>query len=373
MATEPIRRSAKTSVLLRRPRLQQVTLNSLYNNPKFSGKPITVMQNLDKHVVTLALQWLRTEQAVWLCTVLATFGSSPREPGSLMAAKQDGQHVGSLSGGCVEEDFLQQLGEGRFQKPVERIRYGAEGNMGNNRVTLPCGGSLDVLIEQLAPTPENIAHLQSLLATLEGQTVKTRRVMLDDSQGGSRTPLLHDEPQSARVWLDPDDRFVDIRVGPVSRLIIAGVSTVSIYCAEFALAMGFEVIVCDPRKEAWANFNVPGVRAEYVLPSVFIAAPNTCHHATAIVGLTHDPRIDDLAVMEATETPAFYIGVMGSHKTSQARAERLQRTGGLTADDIARIHMPIGLALGSKTPAEIALAVMADILRVQRGKKRDEL
>ncbi|WP_339615196.1 XdhC family protein [uncultured Gilvimarinus sp.] len=331
------------------------------------------MQNLDKHVISQALQWLRSGESTWLCTVLATFGSSPREPGSLMAAKADGQHVGSLSGGCVEEDFLQQLGDGRFQKAVERIRYGAEGNMGNHRVTLPCGGSLDVLIEQLAPVPENINHLENVLTTLDGQTVKTRRIALDNSPQSLGAQLLHDEPQGARVWLDPDDRFVDVRVGPVSRLIIAGVSSVSIYCAEFALAMGFEVVVCDPREEAWANVNVPGIRAEYMLPSLFIAAPDTCHRATAIVGLTHDPRIDDLAVMEAIHTPAFYIGVMGSHKTSQARAERLQRTGGLTAKDIARIHMPIGLALGSKTPAEIALAIMADILRVQRGKARHEL
>ena len=331
------------------------------------------MQNLDKHVISQALQWLHNGEPIWLCTVLATFGSSPREPGSLMAATPDGKHVGSLSGGCVEEDFLQQLGDGRFQKPVERIRYGAEGNMGNNRVTLPCGGSLDVLIEKLAPTPANTEHLQNLLATLDGQAVKTRRVMLDDSKESSATSLLHGQPQSERVWLDPDERFVDIRVGPVSRLIIAGVSSVSIYCAEFALAMGFEVIVCDPREEAWANVNVPGIHAEYVLPSLFIAAPDACHHATAIVGLTHDPRIDDLAMIEAVNTPAFYIGVMGSHKTSQTRAERLQRTGGLTAEEVARIHMPIGLALGSKTPAEIALAVMADILRVQRGKERNAL
>jgi xanthine dehydrogenase accessory factor len=98
-----------------------------------------------------------------------------------------------------------------------------------------------------------------------------------------------------------------------------------------------------------------------------------CHRASAVVGLTHDPRIDDLAIMEAIETPSFYIGVMGSHKTSKARANRLQRTGGLSSEQIARIHMPIGLALGSKTPAEIALAIMSDILRVQRGKSRHEL
>ncbi|MDO3383820.1 XdhC family protein [Gilvimarinus algae] len=329
------------------------------------------MQNLDKQVVSQALAWLQSQEPVWLCTVLATFGSSPREPGSLFVARGDGQHLGSLSGGCVEEDFLEQLCAGRFDKPVERIRYGAEGNMGGNRVTLPCGGSLSVLVERLAPSPANIEHLQRVLATLDGQTVKTRRVMLSQKSGGAQ--LLEDQRQGARVHFDPAENFVDIRVGPVSRLIIAGVSSVSVLCAEFASAMGFEVIVCDPREEVWTQFAVPGVRMEKVLPSVYIAAPDACHHATAIVGLTHDPRIDDLAMIEAVRTSAFYIGVMGSHKTSKARAERLQRSGGLSAEQVARLHMPIGLALGSKTPAEIALAVMADILRVQRGIARDAL
>ncbi|MNY53651.1 hypothetical protein D3C86_1894240 [compost metagenome] len=105
---------------------------------------------------------------------------------------------------------------------------------------------------------------------------------------------------------------------------------------------------------------------------MFIAAGG-CHAATAVVALTHDPRIDDLAMIEAVRTPAFYIGVMGSRQTSRVRAERLRRAGGLSEDEVARLHMPIGLALGSKTPAEIALAVMADIVRVLRGRSRAAL
>jgi xanthine dehydrogenase accessory factor len=108
------------------------------------------------------------------------------------------------------------------------------------------------------------------------------------------------------------------------------------------------------------------------LPSTFIASGG-CHAATAVVALTHDPRIDDLAMIEAVRTEAFYIGVMGSRRTSDTRATRLMRSGGLSQVEIERIHMPIGLDLGSKTPAEIALAVMADVLRVYHGKSRDAL
>ena len=143
-------------------------------------------------------------------------------------------------------------------------------------------------------------------------------------------------------------------------------------CAHFARALGHEVIVCDPRPEMCEGFSVDGVAVVPQLPSTFIAAGG-CHAATAVVALTHDPRIDDLAMIEAVRTEAFYIGVMGSRRTSDARATRLLRSGGLSQADIDRLHMPIGLDLGSKTPTEIALAVVADIVRVYHGKSRDAL
>ena len=156
------------------------------------------------------------------------------------------------------------------------------------------------------------------------------------------------------------------------RLLLAGLSPVAEACARFAQALGHEVIVCDPRSEMREGFVVDGVTVVPQLPSAFIAAGG-CHAATAVVALTHDPRIEDLAMIEAVRTEAFYIGVMGSRRTSDARATRLLRSGGLSQADIDRIHMPIGLALGSKTPAEIAPAVVADIVRVYHGKARDAL
>ena len=164
---------------------------------------------------------------------------------------------------------------------------------------------------------------------------------------------------------------VDIRVGPALRLLLAGVSPVAQACAGFARALGWEVVACDPRDEMQGVL-IENIEVRPVLPSVFIASGG-CHEATAVVALTHDPRIDDLALMEAVRTPAFYIGAMGSQQTSAKRAERLQRIGGLTEEQIERIHMPIGLNIGSKTPAEIALSVIADVLRVYRGKARHSL
>ncbi|ERP86827.1 hypothetical protein Q666_16205 [Marinobacter sp. ES-1] len=324
------------------------------------------MQNLDYQVVEQAIEWLSDDRTIWLCTVVSTFGSSPREPGSLMVANADGQHLGSLSGGCVEEDFLARLTEGEYQLPAVIVRYGAPvGGPENARVRLPCGGILEVLVERMSATHENLAHLKEVLGALGGEKDIERQVNLTD--GKRRT-----EPASAtgpRVILDESQEVVRMRVGPVAKLILAGYSTVAEACARFAISLGYQVVLCDPRDEVTCDLKLPG-DIEFIpqLPSLYIASPGACTPSTAVVAVTHDPRIDDLAMMAAVKTAAGYIGVMGSVRTSQARADRLRRTGGLTDTEIERIHMPIGLDLGSKTPAEIALAIMADIVRVRRGR-----
>nr|WP_298248779.1 XdhC family protein [uncultured Halomonas sp.] len=332
------------------------------------------MQYLDLTVIRQALAWARAGETLWLCTVLSTFGSSPREPGAWLVARRDGQHVGSLSGGCVEEDFLERLAEGDFAAPVQRVRYGdgAEEGANGSRVTLPCGGILEVLVECLAPGEATLAHLSALEQALTGQRPQRRHV--DLASGEAR--LEDDAGLGDRVIWPPADEAVpstvQLRIGPAARLVLAGMSPVAEACAEFAQRLGFEVIVCDPRPGMLEALDLPGVERVATLPSTFIAGGG-CHAATAVVALTHDPRLDDLAMIEAVRTEAFYIGVMGSRKASTARAERLQRSGGLGEAELARLHMPIGLGLGSKTPAEIALATMADIVRVRRGRGREGL
>ncbi|AOY90174.1 XshC-Cox1 family protein [Marinobacter salinus] len=330
------------------------------------------MQNLDYQVLTQAAQWLEEGRTVWLCTVLSTFGSSPREPGSLMVATTDGGHVGSLSGGCVEEDFLERLTAGDYELPAVTVRYGGpEEAPANPRIRLPCGGVLEVLVERMAATEENRAHCGQLVeAMVSSQRTLARMVRLTDGMKW----LEIAQSIGPRVAIDQSEETVSIRVGAISKLILAGYSTVAEACASFAVSLGYQVVICDPRDEVTANLQLPdGVQFEPVLPSLYISAQGACTDATAVVATTHDPKIDDLAMMAAVKTPASYIGVMGSMKTSQARAERLSRTGGLSQEEINRIHMPIGLQLGSKTPAEIALAIMADIVRVRRGRELVDL
>lgn len=182
--------------------------------------------------------------------------------------------------------------------------------------------------------------------------------------------------QQALAWLEQGHSVWRGRaravIGAALRLLIAGLSPVAEFCAGFAAALGFEVIVCDPRPELTDGFTMAGVELVKLFPATYIAQGG-CHAATAIVALTHDPRMDDLTLLEAVRTPAFYIGAMGSRRTSEKRMERVQRIGGIGQQDLDRIHAPIGLKLGSKTPAEIALAVMADIVRVSNGVSRDQL
>lgn len=329
------------------------------------------MQSLDYQVVDQAVEWLSGGRTIWLCTVLSTFGSSPREPGSMMVAIGDGHHVGSLSGGCVEEDFLARLAGGEYNAAAVIVRYGGTGySPESSRIRLPCGGTLEVLVERKEPGPENLAHLESVRGALSGEAERTRMVRLTDGKSW----LEEARAAGPRVSQDESNELVSIRVGPVARLILAGYSSVAEACAGFALSLGYQVVLCEPREEVIRDIRLAdGVEFIPQLPSLYIASPGACTPSTAVVAVTHDPRIDDLAMMAAVKSPAGYIGVMGSARTSEARAGRLRRTGGLSEADIERIHMPIGLGLGSKTPAEIALAIMADIVRVRRGRSVSEL
>ncbi|GEK74364.1 MULTISPECIES: XdhC family protein [Halomonas] len=323
------------------------------------------MRALDVDVVEAARRWHAEGHDLWWCTVLSTFGSAPREPGALLVARADGRHVGSLSGGCVEEDFLERLAAGDFRAPAQVIAYGnGPDALHGSRVSLPCEGRLEVLIEHWPAGAASVAVADELEAygeALQGGQLLERRVALDG--GESHWQLA----AAMGPGVTREAEAVSIHVGPAARLLVAGLSPVSQFCVQFGLALGFEVVVCDPRPEAWEGIELGDTQGHRELPSEFLRREGA-HRMTAVVAVTHDPRLDDLTMLEAVRGDAFYIGVMGSRRTSEKRAERLRRSGGIDEAALERIHMPIGLDLGSKTPAEIALATVSDIVRVMRGK-----
>ncbi|MFT4274261.1 MAG: XdhC family protein [Pantoea sp.] len=325
-----------------------------------------MMQNLDVQVISTARQWAEAHE-LWLCTVLSTYGSSPRPPGAMMVIRKDGQYCGSLSGGCVEESFIARIRDDAFSASSQLVRYG-DGGLAPDRA-LPCGGVLDILVERLLPGREAIGYLGQMHDALISATALTKRITLP-------APCISLEPAVYRsrtaTHIEGDEVTLTLSAPP--RLVIGGLSSVAVYCANFALALGFETLVCEHREDVLSNLAADldaGVTLIKLFPAVYLEREG-CHPATAILSLTHDPRIDDLTMMEAVNLPAFYIGAMGSHQNSQRRKERLVRYGDVAPHQLSRLHAPVGLAIGSKTPAEIALSIMADIVRHKNGLASDQ-
>lgn len=319
------------------------------------------MHNLDLQVLNAGRQWLHAH-TVWLCTVISTFGSSPRPPGAMMVIRADGRYSGSLSGGCVEESFIERIQAQAFTAPSQLIRYG-EGGYAPDQA-LPCGGSLLILVEKLPPDAQSQAYLTTLIDAFTQATALVKRVTLPEACT-SLTPVGYSGKTLTEVCGDA----ITLTLATPPRLIVCGLSSVAVFCANFALTLGFETLVCEHRPDARLTL-APGLSEGITLLEVFPARyleEHGCHAGTAILSLTHDPRIDDLTMMEAVHLPAFYLGAMGSVRNSQKRRERLVAFGDVTPAQLQRIHAPVGLAIGSKTPAEIALSIMADIVRHKNG------
>ncbi len=322
------------------------------------------MKTLDLLVAEAALKWSQEDQPLWLCTVLHTYGSAPRSPGALFVANAEGQYLGSLSGGCIEEDFLQKIQEGWFTKASDIAVYGEQSEHFRPNTTLPCGGTIDVLVEYLLPTPETTSYLTSMIEALQGQRSLMKRITL-----GSHAILQAEEIQD-KPRVQQFENKIEITLQSDTTIFIAGISAVALYCIEFAVSLGFMVIVAEDRPEELRQLTEITQRDSITILETFPAQYLETEGAsaqTAILSLTHDPRIDDFTMIAALDTPAFYLGAMGSRRNSEQRLLRLKDCTDYSDEVLARIHAPIGLPIGSKTPAEIALAIMADIVMHKNG------
>lgn len=313
------------------------------------------MDSTDLQVLDAARRWAGQGRRFALVTVARAWGSAPRPPGAWLALRDDGVVVGSVSGGCIEDDLIRRMADGRIggSRPFT-LTYGVTRDEAT-RFGLPCGGTLELVIE---PAPDT-ALLEALAQRIAAHRLAARHVDL-----ASGTVAIDDARRGDALQWD-GTRLTTIH-GPQWRLLIIGAGQLSVVLAQMALALDYEVIVCDPREEYGAEWAVANTQFVTTMPDDTVLAIEPDPH-TAIVALTHDPKLDDMALLEALKSAAFYIGALGSRRNTAARKARLREHFDLSEEEVGRLHGPIGLYIGSRTPAEIAVSILAELTAVKHG------
>ncbi|WP_397389683.1 XdhC family protein [Polynucleobacter sp.] len=312
------------------------------------------MNSTDLSVLKAAVDWLKAGHPVAIATVVQTWGSAPRPIGSWLAIRGDGQVTGSVSGGCVEDDLIRRVQTEILTKDFpEMVVYGVS-QQEAARFGLPCGGTLRLLVE---PKPE-LVILEAILTSISGHQITSRIV---DLTSGKST-LEAGNRNEAFIC---DERLMKITYGPRWRMVIIGAGQLSLYTADFALASDFEVIVIDPREEYAEGINREQIQFIKGMPDDVLLEIGVDSH-TAVVALTHDPKLDDMALMEALKSPAFYVGALGSRINTQKRKDRLLEFD-VTREQVERLHGPVGLFIGALTPPEIAVSILAEVIAVKYG------
>ena len=312
------------------------------------------MDSVDLEVMRAAVSWVETGHGATIGTVTRTWGSAPRPVGAMLVIRDDGHVMGSVSGGCVEDDLIEKVKAHKLAagKP-EVTTYGIT-NEEATRWGLPCGGTLQLVLEPVTRD----SKLKELLEIIERHELVAR--FLDMDSGAVRL--------EAGKWSDAlefDGKVLKTVHGPRWRLLVIGAGQTSRYLAQMAMALDYHVTVCDPREEYAEEWNLAGASLVRGYPDDTVVQMNPDAHM-AVVAVTHDPKLDDAALLEALKSPCFYVGALGSRKNNDARRKRLAGFD-LSAGEIARLHGPVGLKIGAKTPPEIAVAILAEMTAVRRG------
>jgi xanthine dehydrogenase accessory factor len=312
------------------------------------------MDSVDIEVLRSAEEWRKAGRRATLGTIVKTWGSAPRPVGALVAIRDDGQISGSVSGGCVEDDLVEKVrAKAVAADRPQLMTYGVT-NEDATRWGLPCGGTLQLVLEPVGEA----SGIGELLQTISKQQLVRRRLEMDSG----RVTL---EPGQWQDALEFDGKVLTTVHGPRWRLVLIGAGQLTRYLSEMARMLDYHVVVIDPREEYADGWNLPGVALERGMPDDVIAALNLDGHS-AVVALTHDPKLDDMALLEALKSAAFYVGAIGSKKNNDARRKRL-REFDLSEGEIARLRGPVGLYIGSKTPPEIAVAILAEMTAARHG------
>lgn len=312
------------------------------------------MDSVDREVLRRSAEWLAAGKRVLLVTVVKTWGSSPRPPGALLAVREDGHVVGSVSGGCIEDDIVERSRrEGAYVKRPQAVTYGVSADDAR-KFGLPCGGTIQLVLEPLT----SASRIGELLDSVEQGRLVARTLDLDNAQ-------VELAPARASDGLTFDGQSLTTVHGPRYRMLVIGAGQLSRYLAQIAVGLDYQVTVCDPREEYTATWDIPGVTLVKTMPDDTVVAMKLDERC-AVVALTHDPKLDDLALMEALKSPAFYVGALGSRANNAKRRQRLLEFD-LAPEHVERLHGPIGLYIGSRTPPEIAISILAEITAAKNG------
>ncbi len=315
-----------------------------------------------------ALDWHRAGIGAALATVVETWGSAPRQAGSQLAISGAGDMVGSVSGGCVEGAVVTEALEALQDCKPRILTYGVSDETAFS-VGLACGGTIRILVEPIGDG--DTALPEPLLAQLTEARAAPRATALVTDLGTwarhlvppGQNPETDARLRSDRSGMEEDGRFIAVHNPPL-RLIVVGAVHIAQPLLSMARECGYACTLIDPRAAFGSAARFPGqtILEDWPDDALGLLKPDA---RTAIVTLTHDPKLDDPALRFALRAPVFYIGALGSKKTHAKRLERLT-VAGFTPDEIARIHAPVGLDIGARTPAEIAVSILAQITQTLR-------
>lgn len=321
------------------------------------------MQPID-NVPETALAWHRAGHGAALVTVVQTWGSAPRRAGAQLAVGGDGRIAGSVSGGCVEGAVILEAQEALQDGRHRLLEYGVS-DTDAFAVGLACGGTIRVLVE-----PVGGALSEPLLAALVAARSAREPLAYEvDLHGDARRLVRDGYPQRMRAdrsGTESDGRtFVAVHNPPL-RLIVVGAVHIAQALLPMARLAGYDPVLIDPRDSFGAPERFPGetILRDWPDEALSRLKPDT---RTALVLLSHDPKLDDPALIVALGAELFYIGALGSVRTHASRVKRL-RAAGFAPDRIGRIHGPVGLNIGAAGPAEIAVAILAEMTAVLRGQ-----
>lgn len=312
------------------------------------------MDNVDLQVLKKAEEWLREGHRAVMGTIVRTWGSAPRPVGSLVVIRGDGLVVGSVSGGCIEDDLIDRVRQRSLAATQpQRVTYGVTAEEAF-QFGLPCGGTIELVLEPLGPG----SRIAELLTRVAAGSHTVRTLAMDSGE------VVLSEGDGTDV-LESDDARLVTAFGPRWRLLVIGAGQLTHYVAQMAMACDYQVTICDPREEYADGWLVPGTQLVRTMPDDTVIAFKPDRH-TAIVALTHDPKLDDLALIEALTSSAFYVGAIGSQRNQAKRQERLKEFG-VSDEQLARLHGPVGVKNGARTPPEIAVAIVTEMTAVKYG------